>query len=260
MQPIERVERTRQQAERGDHEIGHRRVMIELLRPDRRHQAEEAEHQRAHQPEPDDRPGVRQHQLRTGIDEHRQRHRTADQHCAGHRRTDDSGQQLAMRERRHQQVDDRPLDFARQEAEAGIGEAVLHHRHHDQARRKKALERHAQDLATAPPQRDREDHKEQQRGEGGCPHGLRLHLEEAPHLFEIQAPQADRVDPVDLRLAPSGQIVGRRAGCGEALLCGRCLIAHAARPKRWRNGWQPTARIPKLPVWAQSRWIFDELD
>ena len=136
----------------------------------------------------------------TGIERDRQRQGRSDSHCARHRGEDDARHQLSFGKRRHQQVDDGPLDLARQERETAIGEGVLHHRHHDQARRDEIGERHVEDAAIAAPQSDVENHQEQHRADRRTPDRLRLHLEKPANLLNIEAPQADAVDPGDDRL------------------------------------------------------------
>ena len=91
--------------------------------------------------------------------QHRQRNREANQHCAGHRRADQPDHQLGIGQGRHQVIDDRPLDLAGKEIEAGIGEGIGDHPHHDQPRGDKAGERHAKHFASAPPHCDGEDHQ-----------------------------------------------------------------------------------------------------
>ena len=89
--------------------------------------------------------------------QHRQPHRKSDQERPGYRRPYQSGDQLAGRKRRHQIIDDIPLDLADQQREARVGKGVLHHRHDDQARRDEIREGDAHDGSARTAQRDRED-------------------------------------------------------------------------------------------------------
>ena len=68
---------------------------------------------------------------------------------------DQAGDQLADRQRRHQIIDDRALDLADQQREAGIGEGVLDHAHHDQARREEIGERDIAPSTDVRPERPR---------------------------------------------------------------------------------------------------------
>src|SRR3546814_1734783 len=96
-------------------------------------------------------------------------------------------------------IDDIALDLADQQREAGIGEGVLDHAHHNEARRQEIGEGHPHHLAPAAAQSDGEDAEEQQRRDRRRPAGLQLDLEETPHLLHIEGLEAAPLDDLDDR-------------------------------------------------------------
>ena len=123
----------------------------------------------------------------------------------------------ADRQRRHQIIDDRPLDLADQQREGAVGERVLDHPHDDQARSEEIGEGHAHHGPPRTAQRDGEDDQEQQGGDGRRPDRLQLDLEETPHLLHIEGRKAAPIDVPDHRDARGGPNPIRR------------LVAHRRR-------------------------------
>ena len=177
------------------------------------------------------------HDMDAGPEQHRQPDREADQEGAGHRRADQAGDQLAGRQRRHQIIDDRPLDLADQQREGGIGEGVLDHRHDDQARARgnrrtapAAVERHRPPVAA---QRDGENDQKQQRRDRRRPDGLQLDLEEAAHLLHIEGREAAPIDvPDDGHAGIASHPIRRLVGHRERSLG---AVAGQGKPRSMRN-------------------------
>jgi hypothetical protein len=102
----------------------------------------------------------------------------------------------------HQHVDDVALHLGDHQRGRGVGKGVLHHRHHDQARRQELGKSDVADMAVLSAQRQQEDEEEEQRRHHRRRHRLRRHFEKAPHFARIERPEAkpvDRTDAADAR-------------------------------------------------------------
>ena len=182
---VDRVERPGQQREGRDDEVGDRGGMIEFFGPHRGQQPEEAQHHRPEDAEQRDRPWMLRCDVDAGPEQHGGPERDTDEDRARHRGADKRDNQLAHGERRHQIIDDGALYLADEEREARIGEAVLQHRHHDQAGGNEIGEGNAYNAAPRTAQRDGENHEEKKRRDRRSPDSLELDLEKAPHLLDI---------------------------------------------------------------------------
>jgi hypothetical protein len=132
----------------GDDEARHRAQLVHPLHPQAREHAQQGQHQVG----------------REGVEEHERGVRHAQGNERQHRRRDDhahhqaprqsaereAGQELGRAERGHEQVADRALDLGDQQRRGGVGEGVLGHRHHEQARGQEVDEGHAGDVGPPP--------------------------------------------------------------------------------------------------------------
>src|SRR3546814_12606186 len=101
-------------------------------------------------------------------------------------------------------IDDIALDLADQQREAGIGEGVLDHAHHNEARRQEIGEGQPHHLAPAAAQSDGEDDEEQQRRDRRRPDGWQLDLVETPNPLPIEGLEAAPMSAIANRTARGG--------------------------------------------------------
>jgi hypothetical protein len=209
-------------------------IMVELLGPDAADHAQQREHQRSgHRMEQNE---GRRVQAERDENPDREPGHQADQHAAGHPAAGDPQVQLQGRQRRHQNIDDIALNLGDHDGRRGIGEGILHDRHHDQARRQEDDELDPAGLAAGAAQRQREDGQEQKRHHHGRQKGLGVDFEEAAHLLYIEGPEAAPID----RAHESRR--RRRRGLGR----GR-------RRRRWRGAIHGASHKPGHPPVQAAR-------
>ena len=182
---IDRVKGTGQKRCWSNDEIAYRGGMVKLLRPDGCQDANQRQHRRPHQTKPQHRPKMRRCYIDAWPNCHGEPDSRPNQKCPRHRRPNKPRQYFCIRQRRHQIIDNRPLNLAHKQRKAGIGKGVLHHAHNDQARRNEIRKRNTQHRWLNLAKRDGKNDEVEQRSDGRCPHGLQLHLKKAAYLFHI---------------------------------------------------------------------------
>ena len=142
-QPVDRIEGAGQEGQRRDDEIGHRRDVVELLRPDAADDAEQRQQQRGQRPWNRTKPGrmdVERHEDRTS----RRRSPTPTNSPRVTPAAGEAERQLpAARAAASARRRCCPGPWRSRMRRGRVGEGVLRHRHHDQARRQELEERHA---------------------------------------------------------------------------------------------------------------------
>lgn len=237
-QIIDHIKCARKHRQRRNHEVGDRGVMVEFLRPDRCQDPDQRQQDRTHKAEPNNRPHMRDAQIHARPQRHGRSNRESDQNRACYGRANQRRHQFARADGGHQIIDDRALDLADKQAEAGIGEGIVDHRHCNQAGCHKGGKVHAQHNPAAATgstaQSQRENHQIKQRGYSRCPDRLGLHLEETPDFLHIESPQPQPVEAAKYRLpwwSEGSGVAGVRFVGGDPIL-GQRLNGHVSAVSR----------------------------
>ena len=178
---LNRIEHAGQKCCRHDQEVLERGQLVELLGPDTGDHAHRTQDRRAQQREHDDpqREGERQVREPGGDDEHARAHAQAAHDRRGHV----GRQDLPVRQRRQQDEHQVAGNFRLDQRGRGIGEGVLQHAHHHQARDQEGGVVDAFEHLHAAFEHVAEDQQVEHRGDDRRGDGLGGDLPEAQDLF-----------------------------------------------------------------------------